>query len=191
MKICEYGCGQPAKYQFKNGKWCCSASYASCPARKNNRFTVNGNDVKHICKFCGKSIGSGNIKYHEKFCYLNPVNIKICPICSKPIKNYRTSTTCSYACSNTYFRSGENNPNWSKNAYVSTCFAYHEKKCIICGEQNIVAVHHLDHDNKNNNPENLIPLCPTHHAYMHSKYKYLIEKDVDSYADEFIRQHSA
>jgi len=24
MKLCDYGCGQEAKYQFKNGKWCCS-----------------------------------------------------------------------------------------------------------------------------------------------------------------------
>jgi 5-methylcytosine-specific restriction endonuclease McrA len=30
MQICEYGCGQEAKYQFKNGKWCCSKSTNSC-----------------------------------------------------------------------------------------------------------------------------------------------------------------
>jgi hypothetical protein len=29
--ICDYGCGQEAKYPFKNGKWCCSESYKSCP----------------------------------------------------------------------------------------------------------------------------------------------------------------
>lgn len=31
MKLCEYGCGQEAKYQFKNGKWCCSKTLLSCP----------------------------------------------------------------------------------------------------------------------------------------------------------------
>lgn len=37
MKLCEYGCGQEAKYQFKNGKWCCSKYYGSCPSqRKRN-----------------------------------------------------------------------------------------------------------------------------------------------------------
>jgi len=30
--ICEYGCGKEAKYQFKNGKWCCKPHRNSCPA---------------------------------------------------------------------------------------------------------------------------------------------------------------
>jgi len=28
--LCSYGCGKPAKYQFKNGKWCCSKNKNSC-----------------------------------------------------------------------------------------------------------------------------------------------------------------
>jgi len=28
---CEYGCGQEAVHQFKNGKWCCNKSSNSCP----------------------------------------------------------------------------------------------------------------------------------------------------------------
>ncbi len=31
MKLCEYGCGQEAKHQFKNGKWCCSKPISKCP----------------------------------------------------------------------------------------------------------------------------------------------------------------
>jgi len=31
MKLCDYGCGQEAKYQFKNGKWCCGNNIAKCP----------------------------------------------------------------------------------------------------------------------------------------------------------------
>jgi hypothetical protein len=31
MQLCEYGCGKEAKYQFKNGKWCCSIDYRKCP----------------------------------------------------------------------------------------------------------------------------------------------------------------
>jgi len=30
MKICEYGCGQEAKYRFSNGKYCCSKIFSSC-----------------------------------------------------------------------------------------------------------------------------------------------------------------
>lgn len=33
--LCEYGCNQEAKYQFKNKKWCCSESSSQCPFMKN------------------------------------------------------------------------------------------------------------------------------------------------------------
>ena len=38
MKLCDYGCGQPAHYQMKNGKWCCNPHYNQCPEikRKNS-----------------------------------------------------------------------------------------------------------------------------------------------------------
>jgi len=31
INLCDYGCGQEAKYQFKNGRWCCSKSKNTCP----------------------------------------------------------------------------------------------------------------------------------------------------------------
>ena len=34
--LCEYGCGQEAKYQLKNGKWCCNKSYRKCPNKNVN-----------------------------------------------------------------------------------------------------------------------------------------------------------
>ena len=46
--ICEYGCGKEAKYQFKNGKWCCSSHYLKCPNYRN-KFTGKSNP------FYGKS----------------------------------------------------------------------------------------------------------------------------------------
>jgi len=30
MKLCDYGCGKEAKYQFKNGKWCCEKNVNKC-----------------------------------------------------------------------------------------------------------------------------------------------------------------
>jgi hypothetical protein len=30
--LCDYGCGKESKYQFKNGKWCCSKNHSQCPA---------------------------------------------------------------------------------------------------------------------------------------------------------------
>src|SRR3990172_20795 len=36
--ICSYGCGNIAKYKYKNGKYCCSISRNKCPfMRKKNR----------------------------------------------------------------------------------------------------------------------------------------------------------
>jgi hypothetical protein len=34
IQLCDYGCGQEAKYQFKNGKWCCSKSHNSCLVKR-------------------------------------------------------------------------------------------------------------------------------------------------------------
>jgi len=33
-KLCDYGCENKAKYQFKNGKWCCSQYFKQCPNMK-------------------------------------------------------------------------------------------------------------------------------------------------------------
>lgn len=41
--ICEYGCGRKAKYQLKNGKWCCSKSQNSClEMKRRNSETKKG-----------------------------------------------------------------------------------------------------------------------------------------------------
>lgn len=65
--------------------------------------------------------------------------------------------------------------------YTTVAWRYHDKKCVVCDERNIVAVHHLNENHSDNRPENLIPLCPTHHQYMHSKHKYLVENYVNDY----------
>lgn len=33
-QLCDYGCGQLAKYKFAKGKVCCSTSHNSCPAKR-------------------------------------------------------------------------------------------------------------------------------------------------------------
>jgi hypothetical protein len=126
----------------------------------------------------------GGAEKHRKYEILK----KTCPVCSKEfktLKNKKEKKTCSHACANSYFRSGINNPNWRESAYRSTCFKYHKKECIICGEFRIVDVHHLDGNKKNNIPENLVPLCRTHHAYWHSRYKNLIKHQILQYIKKF------
>jgi len=46
MILCEYGCGQRAKYQFKNGKWCCSNHWLRCPEQKK-RYKGKNNPFYH------------------------------------------------------------------------------------------------------------------------------------------------
>ncbi len=144
-----------------------------------NREKINS--MKKTCQYCQELRGIQNIKKHEDSCYLNPSNLKLCLICEKPLKYFRKTVTCSHACSNMHFRTGPNHGNWKESQYQTTCFHYHEKKCIICDEVNVVEVHHLDENRENNHPSNLAPLCPTHHRYWHSKFKHLVEGKVLNY----------
>jgi len=187
--ICSYGCGNEAIITFKNGKHCCMTNQMQCPAirKKNSRGVLksykSGNRPKYVpskdkveCKFCKKLITKYNILKHEKACAYNPKNINYCPICSKVVS--KGCITCSQECRYIYFGA----PNYIEfedtNNYRRICFHYHGKKCIICGEYHIIEIHHFDENHDNNEKENLIPLCPTHHKYMHSKYINLILSDV-------------
>ena len=96
---------------------------------------------------------------------------KVCPVCGNSFSypSYsREKTTCGYACSNTYFRSGKDNPNY-KTGYSYRKIAIHEygDKCYICGEDIVVEVHHKDSNRGNNTIDNLVVLCPTHHTAVH------------------------
>jgi hypothetical protein len=124
---------------------------------------------------------------------------KECPICNSKFKvidgGYDDKITCSHACSNTYFRSGEDNGNWKdiseyyhnlrhprlSKKYREICFNNHKHECVVCGEDKILDVHHYDSDRTNNNPNNLIPLCPTHHGYVHYGYEHLVIDRINEY----------
>ena len=110
---------------------------------------------------------------------------KICPICNtKFFKGFKEKITCSYSCSNVFFAKKRNKPEKYKN-YRTICFKNHKKVCVVCGEDKIVTVHHVDGNHQNNDITNLVPLCPTHHQYWHSKYRNLIREKVELYLKEF------
>lgn len=76
--LCEYGCNQEAKYQFKNGKWCCSSHSSKCPFLKNkiknkiknlyqsenNPYTKETNIIRS--KSLKKAWENKNNKWHTK-----------------------------------------------------------------------------------------------------------------------------
>ena len=154
----------------------------------------NGNNMAFVNKMIAKLnldldiLKNNNYnKYHIK---------KICPVCGKEFytdvgEKGRKQECCSYACSNTYFRSGENNGQYKSGIFVSQDahkiigFRHHPHKCCVCGEEKIVAIHHYDGNHNNNEPSNLVPLCPTHHCYIHSKYKDEIIDKVNAYIEAF------
>ena len=131
-----------------------------------------------------------NSKRKELNLEWKPVTANItCPVCQVSFKpKSKTQTTCSRSCSNTHFRSGVNHYAYTpeKQNYRTLCFAHYPKKCIICGEDKIVAVHHYDENHDNNDINNLVPLCPTHHQYLHSRYKHLIQDTVDTWVSDNI-----
>jgi hypothetical protein len=44
-------------------------------------------------------------------------------------------------------------------------------KCVICGFDKVVDLHHIDHNTKNNSENNLVGLCPNHHKMIH-RFEY-------------------
>jgi hypothetical protein len=115
---------------------------------------------------------------------------KQCPVCGKvfhtSVGTRDEKTVCSHACSNTFFRSGQNNGNYNGKHYRGVCFRAHGHACLVCGEHKIVAVHHIDRNHENNDPANLAPLCPTHHQYLHSRYAAEIQPVIAAHVHTYI-----
>ena len=199
-RLCKYGCGNVGIKQLSDGSWICSESWNACPVNriKNQKSilksyrdgaSVNKITQKKECQFCHKYFGITVLKQHVKSCYLNPENLKLCPVCGEPIVNFKGYTTCSNKCRGQFFKdqytqiSRDYHEVSHSLSYSAICFRYHEKKCIICGEVNIVAVHHYDFNHTNDDPENLVPLCMTHHVYCHSRFYYLIKEKIEDYVN--------
>lgn len=52
-------------------------------------------------------------------------------------------------------------------------------KCVVCGFDKIVDLHHLDRNHDNKSENNLIGLCPTHHRMIHdNKFKKEIYQEL-------------
>jgi hypothetical protein len=165
-----------------------SISYSEV-ARKLGYKYINGSVTREVKKIVAENNCDCSHFRKGLRCKYKTIERK-CPVCGKEFKtkegNKEERKTCSYSCSNKLFRSGPDNGNWKEHAYRSTCFHHHEKRCIICKEDKIVEVHHFDENKQNNDPGNLIPLCPTHHQYWHSRYKSLIEDKVSTYIQKFL-----
>lgn len=142
----------------------------------------------------GKKIKRGQEDYRTKMYGAIKEHVKVCERCNneytitcrKNTNKYRQSKYCSMVCAKS--RTGW----WKENAktYRTIAFQNHQKKCVICSEELIVEVHHLDENKENNSPENLIPMCPTHHQYWHSAHRHLVEQQVLMYISGWQKNNS-
>lgn len=142
-------------------------------------------------KFCSRSCSSQHRADHlEK----HPPNVS-CANCGKEF--YRTVSQvkksksglffCGRTCKDRSQRIGgikeimPDHYGQGASHYRNICKAHHDMICVVCGEDKIVAVHHYDKNHDNDDPKNLVPLCPTHHKYVHSRYEYLVADVIDEY----------
>jgi len=103
-ELCSYGCGQQAKYKFKNGRLCCSNNISKCPINRKKIKDGKKSDPIKTTEVC--SYGCGQVAKYKfgngKLCCSN--HISKCPSNNKKIKNgkkpvpIKTTELCSYGC---------------------------------------------------------------------------------------------
>lgn len=141
IKLCDYGCGQKAKFEMSSGKWCCEDHYNKCPEiKKRNSIGLKSSYKKGIRPnngFPKESYQRGqqthreNLKeYYDSLPFIEKPLVEKCRI----VLNEQ------------------------------------DEKCLLCGimEWNgkslVLHLDHIDGNNQNNERENLRYICPNCHS---------------------------
>jgi len=139
-KLCEYGCGNVAKYQLKNGKWCCENSYQKCAnIKKKNSINLKLAYIENR-KNCNQFNNKRNWSKNKLLLPVEKVFCKKSNASTKLLKKYLI------------------------------VLGIKEDKCEICGINKwlgnplTISVHHIDGDRRNNEVNNLQLLCPNCHS---------------------------
>jgi len=129
---------------------------------------------KTLCPKCGRyslRITSG-VCYNCYKKYVWKRNKIICKRCQRNIFHHAKGLCA--GCYNFVFKLDAAKASNNKKKYNIEYDLYKEvtKKCVICGFDKVVDLHHLDENRKNSKIKNIIGLCPNHHQMLHNfKYK--------------------
>lgn len=157
-RIAEYltltcdGCGKVFERLKSQAHRKTSLSFCSTVCAGNNsggkaKRVERKPSIEKICETCGNQYKARASRVNQKYC-------------SRDCMDKNKSTVLS----------GVNNPNYrhGKNQASAkyTALRHFEKKCIICGFDIAVQIHHIIAKTKGgtNNEANLAVLCPNHHA---------------------------
>lgn len=139
IKLCDYGCGQEARYTLGNGKWCCEPHYSKCQKMKskNSEGTKKAHSEGRSYKIKKEDALRGTKSFRKK---LTREYEKL-PFVDKPIaEKYRVVLK-------------------DQNGKCFIC-----KIDTWCGKPLNLHIDHIDGDTRNNNRDNLQYLCPNCHS---------------------------
>jgi predicted restriction endonuclease len=117
---------------------------------------------------------------------------KTCECCKKEFiyegriktKAYKLARFCSRSCANNRQNVWDKKPIMQNGIwrYRKIAINTHGEKCVVCGFDKVIEIHHIDEDRTNNTKENLVPLCPNHHTMIHrSKYVNEVKQEILNY----------
>jgi len=189
IQLCDYGCGQEAIHQFKNGKWCCSKSQNKCSVMKIKNSDSNSGKNHHY--YGSTRSEKTKLKISESLMGNIPWNKGKTGVYSEETirqisdaKKGQPGTNKGKIFSEVHRRnisknhadvSLQNNPNWKGGiscepycqVWVDQDYKESIKKrdkyqCLnpACNHKSKnLCLHHIDYNKKNCHPNNLIVLC--------------------------------
>ena len=132
---------------------------------------------KKFCEVCGAPLKRGK-QFCSKACAAKARGDRLpktkCLNCGKEIRMERANRPrkfCSIECKNE-MRLKNSNPRYVKWQKTRAAIKAEHGQCTKCGATENLHVHHIDHDTKNNDVENLIVLCQSCHMKYHRLHDY-------------------
>lgn len=165
---------------------------SSCAATFNN-LKGRPKDVEKVCIFCSQKylvsrFRAGRRKYCSNKCMTDSNKKRrisqTCDNCQSPfeMRQYKIGKSdyyfCGAKCKHEFFKKNSklrgtfagNGGKYQQSTYRKLAFANFAPRCFYCGydkHKEILQVHHIDGNRKNNILENLKIICPSCHALDH------------------------